>query len=92
MQDSKDENKGVQRKWFVRIDLQYSEKSIFSTDKTFHGLQNGVFKLSVCNDRGTQKCMKQKLSLESVLFSNVTLLCKYEFSVIFLKNYFRGIL
>jgi hypothetical protein len=49
MEHHKNANQGAQTKWFVWIDLQYAKKSIRSTDRAFHGLQNVVFSFSECN-------------------------------------------
>jgi hypothetical protein len=74
MEDPQNRNYGGQRKWFVRMDLQYTKKSIRSTDKAFHGLQNDVFSFSVCNERVMQNCTNQNLLLESESFWSIVLL------------------
>jgi hypothetical protein len=55
MEDPKNANKGGQTKWFVRIDLQYAKKSIRSTDRAFHGLQNDVFSFSSMSSKRDAK-------------------------------------
>ena len=57
MAHSENANRGETRKGFVQVNLQHVKKSIHSTIRAFHGLQNGLFSLFMCG----QKCGAKSL-------------------------------
>jgi hypothetical protein len=55
MKYAQDANRAEQRKGFVQVNLQYVEKLILSTNRAFHGVENGLFSLlSFAQKSGTK--------------------------------------
>jgi hypothetical protein len=63
MDDSQNANRGKPRKRFDQINLQNVEKSIRSINRTFHGLQNGLFSLFICGQKSGAKSLLWKAVL-----------------------------
>ncbi len=50
-------NRAEQRKRFVQVNLQYVKKLIFSTNRAFYELQNGLFSLFICAQKSGTKSL-----------------------------------